>query len=47
MNLVDHGAGGQDHLDTPAANVHHRRGAPFEIEVAGGAAEGQLTLFFT
>ncbi len=47
VDLIDGGSGREDDLDAAAADVHHRGGAALEIEVPGGAAEGQLGLLVT
>ena len=47
VDVVDRSPGGENHLDTAAADVHYRGGASFEVEVASGAAERQLGLFLS
>ena len=47
MDLVDDRPGGEDDLHASATDVHHRRGAPVEVEMPRGAAERQLGLFVT
>ena len=45
IHVIDSGSGGEDHLDTAAADVDHCGGAALEIEVPGGGVEGELGLF--
>ena len=44
IHVIDGGAGGENHLDAAAADVHYRGRAALEVEMAGGGVEGELGL---
>ncbi len=47
VDMIDGCTGGEDHLDAATTDVNHGGRAPLDVEMPGGAPEGQLGLLLT
>src|SRR3954469_1271084 len=47
VDMIDGSPGGEDHLDAATTNIHHGGRAALDVEMPGGAPEGQLGLLLT